>query len=87
MYDHLGCRDVTEFRARFARDGAPILLVKAECDPVADDNDWFAAHTDRLVTHITAKGQAHAFLQYCGSNPAARDCMQQVAEWLNGVVD
>ena len=87
MYRHLGCEDPTDFQNHFARDGAPILLVRAECDPVADDNDWFAAHTDRSVTHLMAPGQAHAFLQFCGSNPAARDCMAQVAQWLDGVVE
>ena len=39
MYHHLGCEDVTDFRSRLSTSGAPILLVKAECDPIADDND------------------------------------------------
>jgi hypothetical protein len=49
MYGHLGCEDTAEFRARLSKAGAPLLLVKAECDPIADDNDWLAAHTDHPI--------------------------------------
>lgn len=83
MYAHLGCADVRDFQARLSKSGAPLALVKAECDPVADDNDWIAAHCDRAITHILAQGQEHAFLQYCGENQTARAVMGEVCDWLD----
>tara|TARA_B110000208_G_scaffold111192_1_gene137274 strand:+ start:736 stop:1557 length:822 start_codon:yes stop_codon:yes gene_type:complete len=85
MYDHLGCEDVSEFRARLPKSGAPLLLVKAECDPVADDNDWLAKNTAHPVTHLLAAGQPHAYLQACGNDRAAEASMQKISEWINSI--
>ena len=83
MYQHLGCEDVTDFRSRFSTSGAPILLVKAECDPIADDNDWLAANTQHPVTHLLAPHQPHGYLQSCGADRAAEASMAQISEWIN----
>ena len=82
MYGHLGCEDTTEFRARLSTSGAPLLLVKAECDPIADDNDWLAQNTNHPVTHLLARGQPHAYLQACGSDRLAEASMQKIADWI-----
>ena len=83
MYGYLGCEDVTKFRARLSTSGAPLLLVKAECDPIADDNDWLAGNTNHPVTHLLARGQPHAYLHACGSDRTAEASMQQIANWIN----
>ena len=83
MYHHLGCEDVTDFRSRLSTSGAPILLVKAECDLIADDNDWLAANTQHPVTHLLAPHQPHGYLQSCGADRAAEASMAQIAEWIN----
>ena len=85
MYRHLGCEDMAEFRARLSTSGAPLLLVKAECDPIADDNDWVAQNTDHPVTHLLALGQPHAYLQACGSDRTAEASMQEIANWINAL--
>lgn len=85
MYGYLGCQDVTEFRARLSKSGAPLLLVKAECDPIADDNFWLAENTAHQVTHLLAPGQPHAYLQACGSDRAAEASMQDIADWINAL--
>ena len=85
MYGHLGCEDMSEFRARLSKAGAPLLLVKAECDPIADDNDWLAAHSQHPITHLLAKDQPHAFLQACGNDASAEAVMGQIAEWIRGL--
>ena len=85
MYRHLGCEDTTEFRARLSTSGAPLLLVKAECDPIADDNDWLAQNTDHPVTHLLALDQPHAYLQACGSDRSAEASMQEIADWINAL--
>ena len=85
MYGHLGCEDMSEFRARLSKAGAPLLLVKAECDPIADDNDWLAAHSQHPITHLLAKDQPHAFLQACGNDTSAEAVMGQIAEWIRGL--
>ena len=86
MYGHLGCEDMLEFRARLSKAGAPLLLVKAECDPIADDNDWLAAHTQHPITHLLAKDQPHAFLQACGNDTSAEAVMGQIGDWIRGLV-
>ena len=86
MYGHLGCEDMAEFRNRLSKAGAPLLLVKAECDPIADDNDWLAAHIDHPITHLLAKDQPHAFLQACGNDRSAEEIMAQIADWIRGLV-
>ena len=86
MYGHLGCQDMLEFRARLSKAGAPLLLVKAECDPIADDNDWLAAHTQHPITHLLAKDQPHAFLQACGNDTSAEAVMGQIGDWIRGLV-
>ena len=85
MYGHLGCEDMSDFRARLSKAGAPLLLVKAQCDPIADDNDWLAAHTDHPITHLLAKDQPHAFLQACGTDRSAEAVMGQIAAWIRGL--
>ena len=82
MYGHLGCEDTNEFRARLSTSGAPLLLVKAECDPIADDNDWLAQNLSHPVTHLLARGQPHAYLQACGSDRTAEASMQKIASWI-----
>lgn len=86
MYAHLGCEDPSEFQAKLSLSGAPLLLVKAECDPIADDNDWLAQRTIHPVTHMIAKGQAHAYLQECGNSKEADASMRKIANWINNLV-
>lgn len=83
MYRHLGCEDIVEFRARLSTSGAPLLLVKAEYDPIADDNDWVAQNTDHPVTNLLALGQPHAYLQACGNDRTAEASMKEIAAWVN----
>ena len=64
-----------------------MLLVKAECDPIADDNDWLAAHTNHPITHLLAKDQLHAFLQACGNDNFAEAVMGQIADWIRDLVE
>ena len=85
MYRHLGCEDVSEFRARLSQSGAPLLLVRAELDPVARDNDWIAEHTRHPVTHLLAIGQPHAYLQDCGNNAQAEASMLEIASWIKAL--
>lgn len=86
MYTHLGARDVTDFRAHLSKAGAPLLLVRAECDPLADDNDWLAEHTQHPITYLLAPGQPHAFLQFATVLPGVRGIMADIAKWLNARV-
>jgi acetyl esterase/lipase len=86
MYHYLGCDDVSEFRARFSQSGAPLLLVKAEFDPIAGDNDWMAQHTKHPVTHLLAAGQPHAYLQACGNNSEVDASMLEIANWIKALV-
>ena len=85
MYRHLGCEDVSEFRARLSQSGAPLLLVRAESDPIARDNDWIAEHTRHPVTHLLAIGQPHAYLQDCGNNAQADASMLEIASWIKAL--
>ena len=82
MYGYLGCEDMTEFRPRPSTLGAPLLLVKAECDPTADDNDWLAQNLSHTVTHLLACGQPHGYLQACGNDRTAEASMQKIADWI-----
>ena len=85
MYRYLGCEDITEFRARLSTSGAPLLLVKAECDLIADDNDWLAQNTNHPVTHLIASGQPHGYLQACGNDQSAEASMQKIADWIKAI--
>lgn len=85
MYRHLGCEDVSEFRARLSQSGAPLLLVRAELDLVARDNDWLAEYTRHPVTHLLGIGQPHAYLQDCGNNAQADASMLEIASWIKAL--
>ena len=85
MYRHLGCEDASEFRAMLSLSGAPLLLVRAEFDYVARDNDWIAEHTRHPVTHLLAIGQPHAYLQDCGNNAQADASMLEIASWIKAL--
>jgi acetyl esterase len=85
MYRHVGCEDASEFRAMLSLSGAPLLLVRAEFDPVARDNDWIAEHTRHPVTHLLAIGQPHAYLQDCGNNAQADASMLEIASWIKAL--
>ncbi|MEL6607849.1 MAG: alpha/beta hydrolase fold domain-containing protein [Pseudomonadota bacterium] len=84
FYKRLGLEDASVIRADFGASGAPVLLIKAAEDSLADDADILAAHlTERQIDIWTAPGQPHAFLQQVGRNAAARYWMARVASWIN----
>ena len=85
MYRHLGCEDVTDFRAKLSKFGAPLLLVAAECDPIVNDNDWLEKNISHPVTRLLAAGQPHAYLQSCGNDKAAEASMQKISDWINAL--
>lgn len=82
MFGHLGCETAEEFQSRLPKTGAPLLLVRAESDPLADDVTWGQGHFDRDLTVISAPNAPHAFLQFAGSSGSARDVMQQIGQWF-----
>ena len=79
MYDRLGCPMGRGMLDAITPQGAPALLVTAGADSLADDHTILADHLDRPVQMIWADDQPHAFLQFCGSNPAAKKTMADIA--------
>lgn len=79
MYERLGCPMGHGILDNITPKGAPALLVTAGADSLADDHKMLAEHLDRDVQEITAKNQPHAFLQFCGSDAAAKATMEKIA--------
>lgn len=88
FYTRMGLTRAEDIQIDFASSGAPLLLIEAEADPLADDNLVLSAlMADRELTHLQATGQPHAFLQFAGRDAAAREVMGWVKDWMDSVAE
>ena len=83
IYRFLGLSDPLEIQDWISTLGAPVLLIRAGGDTLADDSDAGAALLkDRVVSLVDVPQQPHAFLQNVGHDPIARHEMERVAAWM-----
>ncbi|CAM3383549.1 alpha/beta hydrolase [Streptomyces albus] len=59
----------------------PAYVLTAECDPLRDEGDAFAARLT-TVRHRTAPGVFHGFLDFFPQLPQAREALDDAAVWL-----
>ena len=63
------------------------IIVSAECDPLRDDGEAYAAALKEAgcdVTAIRAKGMMHGFLLYWHKFDAARELIESIPSYLAG---
>ena len=85
MYARLGATGET-VQADIPREGAPVLIIEAACDPLRDDARLLAEHmADRGATLWSADGEEHAFLHHGGNSPKVRAWMARIGEWMDGL--
>lgn len=83
IYRRLALADPSGIRSDMLGGDAPLLLLRAELDPLGDDNGVLAAELGcRDLTQVTAAGFGHGFLQMSGRDPAARAEMARIADWM-----
>ena len=80
MYARLGPALPIDMRQSFRAGGAPLTLLVAGADPLADDSRTLAlwcADGGRAVTLIEAEGMPHGFLHTVGRDPQAMSWMRK----------
>ncbi|MGR3434534.1 MAG: alpha/beta hydrolase fold domain-containing protein [Shimia sp.] len=88
MYGRLGVGDPARLRAAIAPEGAPLYLLAAGADPLADDTAWAAeALAPRGTRLAVAEGAPHGFLHGALADAAIADHLTAAAAWLDTLPD
>ncbi|WP_147124371.1 alpha/beta hydrolase fold domain-containing protein [Shimia ponticola] len=86
IYNRIGLRDPAEVRDRISPTGAPVCLVKATDDPLADDNTQLLnLIAERPHRVIEAPGQPHAFMHDAARDAEVLSLLKQVVRWMDSV--
>jgi len=88
FYGRLGPNVPTNFTSTFASLGAPLTLLIAENDPLADDSralaEW-AKKQGRTVNIVEAEGYGHGFMHTAGRDAKAADLLRTASSQLKPI--